>query len=116
MGCPQIGFWSDIANGYHWEQTWNKTDGFKSNFSRSQGAIDIKWFAGGKTNICFNCLDRHVIAGNGDKVAYIWYVHIWLHMLFVSAYLLRVLMLVWTARQTNPGMSRRGHTRSCLSK
>src|ERR687888_1318573 len=28
-----------------------------------------KWFVGGKLNICFNCVDRHVQAGNGDKVA-----------------------------------------------
>jgi acetyl-CoA synthetase len=31
-----------------------------------------KWFLGGKLNICFNCLDRHVEAGNGDKTAYFW--------------------------------------------
>ena len=31
-----------------------------------------KWYLGGKLNICFNCVDRHVVAGNGDKVAYYW--------------------------------------------
>src|SRR5213596_1357381 len=31
-----------------------------------------KWFLGGKLNICFNCVDRHVEAGNGDRVAYHW--------------------------------------------
>src|ERR671935_259540 len=31
-----------------------------------------KWFLGGKLNICFNCVDRHVEAGNGGKVAYYW--------------------------------------------
>jgi len=31
-----------------------------------------KWFLGGKLNVCFNCVDRHVEAGNGDKVAYFW--------------------------------------------
>ncbi len=31
-----------------------------------------KWFLGGKLNVCFNCVDRHVEAGNGDKVAYYW--------------------------------------------
>ena len=29
-----------------------------------------KWFVGGKLNVSFNCLDRHVIAGKGDKVAF----------------------------------------------
>src|SRR5262245_66484386 len=28
-----------------------------------------KWFLGGTLNVCFNCLDRHVAAGNGHKVA-----------------------------------------------
>ena len=31
-----------------------------------------KWYAGGKLNVCFNCVDRHVEAGRGDKVAYHW--------------------------------------------
>src|SRR5919198_3522430 len=31
-----------------------------------------KWYIGGKLNICFNCVDRHVEAGNGDKIAYYW--------------------------------------------
>jgi acetyl-CoA synthetase len=31
-----------------------------------------KWFIGGKLNICFNCVDRHVEAGNGGKVAFHW--------------------------------------------
>jgi acetyl-CoA synthetase len=31
-----------------------------------------KWYLGGKLNVCFNCVDRHVEAGNGSKVAYHW--------------------------------------------
>src|SRR5690348_8278887 len=31
-----------------------------------------KWFLGGKLNIAYNCLDRHVEAGHGDRVAYYW--------------------------------------------
>ena len=31
-----------------------------------------KWFVGGTLNISYNCLDRHVLAGRGDKVAYYW--------------------------------------------
>jgi acetyl-CoA synthetase len=31
-----------------------------------------KWYLGGKLNVCFNCVDRHVEAGNGDKVAFYW--------------------------------------------
>ncbi|MDJ0113930.1 AMP-binding protein, partial [Rhodococcus erythropolis] len=28
-----------------------------------------KWFVGGKLNVAYNCVDRHVLAGNGDRVA-----------------------------------------------
>jgi acetyl-CoA synthetase len=31
-----------------------------------------KWYLGGKLNVCFNCVDRHVEAGLGEKVAYYW--------------------------------------------
>jgi len=31
-----------------------------------------KWFVGGKLNVSYNCLDRHIEAGKGDKVAYHW--------------------------------------------
>ena len=31
-----------------------------------------KWFVGGQLNVSYNCLDRHVNAGRGDKVAYYW--------------------------------------------
>jgi len=31
-----------------------------------------KWFLGGQLNVCYNCVDRHVEAGRGDKVAYYW--------------------------------------------
>ena len=31
-----------------------------------------KWFLGGKLNVCFNCVDRHVEAGGGDRIAYYW--------------------------------------------
>ena len=32
-----------------------------------------KWFTGGKLNVSHNCLDRHVEAGNGDRVAFHWH-------------------------------------------
>src|SRR6059058_6137983 len=31
-----------------------------------------KWYVGGTLNACYNCVDRHVEAGNGDNVAYLW--------------------------------------------
>ena len=35
-------------------------------------APDAKWDLGGKLNVCYNCVDRHVEAGHGDKVAFYW--------------------------------------------
>ena len=32
----------------------------------------VRWFVGGQLNASYNCLDRHVEAGGGDKVAYHW--------------------------------------------
>lgn len=65
------GFWSEIANGFHWEQNYEKV-GPEYNFSKKSGRVHIEWFKGGKTNICYNCLDRHVLAGNGDKTCFVW--------------------------------------------
>ncbi len=59
------GFWDKQAKSLDWFKTydkvWEKTDLFPG-----------KWFVGGKLNVAYNCLDRHVIAGNGDKIALIW--------------------------------------------
>ena len=56
------GFWADIASNFHWYKKWDKVLEweFKS--------PSIKWFQGGKTNITYNALDRH-LATRGDKVA-----------------------------------------------
>ena len=64
-------FWSEIASEFHFEQ--NVTGKFLDyNFDISKGKIFIKWLEGAKTNICYNCLDRHVLAGKGDQIAYHW--------------------------------------------
>ncbi|KIZ01602.1 acetyl-CoA synthetase [Monoraphidium neglectum] len=41
------------------------------NFDTRRGPVHIQWFKGGKTNITYNCLDRWVIAGNGNRVCFI---------------------------------------------
>ncbi|MFH1143104.1 MAG: acetate--CoA ligase [Candidatus Eisenbacteria bacterium] len=60
------GFWSEVANEFHWEKKWDTT--FTWDFDKN---IQIEWFKGGKTNICYNALDRH-LAKHGDRVAYYW--------------------------------------------
>lgn len=42
------------------------------NFDMRKGPISIKWFEGARTNLCYNCVDRHVAGGKKDKVALIW--------------------------------------------
>jgi acetyl-CoA synthetase len=58
-------FWNNVAKNFHWFKTWEKT--LNWNFEQP----DIKWFEGGKTNLSYNCIDRH-LASNGDKTAIIW--------------------------------------------
>ena len=57
------GFWADQARKY---LTWD-TD-FDQVLDWSEAPVS-KWFVGGKLNAAVNCLDRHVEAGNGDRVA-----------------------------------------------
>jgi len=63
------GFWSDIAEGFYWEKKWNSV--WSYNYDRREGPVDIKWFEGGKTNITYNCIDRH-LETRGDERAIIW--------------------------------------------
>ena len=44
----------------------------KYNFDLKKGPIKIEWMKGAKTNISYNCLDRNVESGHGDKVAFHW--------------------------------------------
>jgi acetyl-CoA synthetase len=58
-------FWSEIAEEFTWFKKWNSVRSF--DFHKA----DIKFFEGGKTNIAYNCLDRH-LETRGDQVAIIW--------------------------------------------
>ncbi|MFH1034494.1 MAG: acetate--CoA ligase [Pseudomonadota bacterium] len=63
------GFWGEVAEGFHWQKKWDKVLSY--NYHRSKGPIDIKWFAGGKTNMTYNCLDRH-LATRANQTAIMW--------------------------------------------
>jgi acetyl-CoA synthetase len=59
------GFWArQAADLLDWFQPWDTILEWELPFA--------KWFVGGKLNVSHNCLDRHVAAGRGDKVAYHW--------------------------------------------
>jgi acetyl-CoA synthetase len=58
------GFWAEQAERLHWMKPWDRVLDWDLPFA--------KWFAGGQLNVSDNCLDRHLEAGGGDKVAYHW--------------------------------------------
>jgi len=62
----QNAFWADIAERITWTKKWDRISDV--DYTKAQ----IKWFEGGKLNVSYNCLDRHVEAGHGDRTALIW--------------------------------------------
>jgi acetyl-CoA synthetase len=58
-------FWGEQANLLDWYKKWDKVSEW--DFSKPE----LKWFAGGKLNVSYNCLDRH-LATKGNKAALIW--------------------------------------------
>ena len=59
-------FWAEQAEKITWYEKWNKVSDV--DFHNA----NIKWFEGGKLNVSYNCIDRHVEAGHGDQIALIW--------------------------------------------
>ncbi len=62
-------FWAEKAEEFHWFKKWDTICSY--NYDMDKGPISIKWFEGGKTNITYNCLDRH-LDNKGDQRAIIW--------------------------------------------
>ena len=60
--ADRLAFWDSQANRLQWETPWEQT------LDWSQAPF-AKWFVGGTLNVSVNCVDRHVEAGLGDKVA-----------------------------------------------
>ncbi len=58
-------YWSSVANELHWFKPWDKV-------LDESNAPFYQWFTNAKTNISYNCLDRQVELGKGDKVAFYW--------------------------------------------
>ena len=59
-------FWEEKAKRINWYKKWDAI----GSFDYSNGII--KWFEGASLNASYNCLDRHVESGNGDRTALIW--------------------------------------------
>jgi acetyl-CoA synthetase len=60
-----LAWWEEQARALHWFSEWNTT-------LDDSNAPFYKWFCGGTTNASYNCLDRHVEAGLGDRIAFHW--------------------------------------------
>ena len=60
--ADRLGFWDAQASRLQWETPWEQTLDWSD-------APFAKWFVGGRLNVAVNCVDRHVAAGFGDKVA-----------------------------------------------
>src|SRR5262245_21663534 len=58
------GYWAEIASELHWFEPWKQVLEWNMPFS--------KWFVGGKTNISYNCIDRHLTGPRKNKVAILW--------------------------------------------
>jgi len=58
-------FWGEVASDLHWFKQWDQV-------LDTSGAPFYKWFSGGKTNICYNCIDRHLDGATANKAAIIW--------------------------------------------
>src|SRR5688572_15413240 len=58
-------FWAEQAeNELHWFKKWDQVLDWQPPFA--------KWFLGGKINVCYNCVDRHVKTERRNKPAIIW--------------------------------------------
>ncbi|MCW2666859.1 MAG: Acetyl-coenzyme synthetase [Frankiales bacterium] len=62
--ADRLSFWEEQARRLQWAQPWDTALDWQPPFA--------KWFVGGKLNVAVNCLDRHVDAGNGDRIALHW--------------------------------------------
>ncbi|TQF74974.1 acetate--CoA ligase [Rhodococcus spelaei] len=60
--ADRLAFWADQAQRLHWHEKWSEVLDWTD-------APVAKWFVGGKLNVAYNCVDRHVLEGNGDRVA-----------------------------------------------
>ena len=59
-------FWSEKAERIKWFRKWKKVSDIDFTLPK------IEWFIGGKLNVSYNCIDRHIKNGKGDAIAFYW--------------------------------------------
>jgi acetyl-CoA synthetase len=65
-GTQSDAFWAEKAKRLHWVKKFQTVS--KVNFNKP---VNVSWFLGGKLNVAYNCIDRHLEA-NGEKTAFVW--------------------------------------------
>ncbi|MFI7004862.1 acetate--CoA ligase [Nocardia sp. NPDC050175] len=63
--ADRLAFWAEQARRLYWEQPWSQVLDWSD-------APVAQWFVGGKLNVAYNCVDRHVLDGHGDQIAIHW--------------------------------------------
>ena len=58
----RLAFWAEQAEYLHWDQKWDRVLNWQ--------VPSAEWFVGGKLNASYNCLDRHILEGRGERVAF----------------------------------------------
>ncbi|KAA8574415.1 hypothetical protein EYC84_005887 [Monilinia fructicola] len=72
LSDPQS-FWAKQASYLHWHKPPTRILAEKTKTLRSGAEHkDWEWFGDGEISTCYNCVDRHVLAGNGGETAIIW--------------------------------------------
>ena len=64
------GFWAEAASELFWYKKWDKVLDY--NFDINKGKVFHEWFKGGSTNMCYNCLDRHLDTPTRNRAAIVW--------------------------------------------
>ena len=59
-------FWADVSKRISWFKPWNNISNVDYN------SASVRWYEGGSLNASYNCIDRHVLSGYGEKTAIIW--------------------------------------------
>ena len=58
------GFWAEQAGSIDWFRKWDQVLDWR--------VPDARWFVGGKLNVCYNCVDRHLSTWRKNRAAIVW--------------------------------------------
>lgn len=75
--ADHVAFWEEAARRLHWDEPWHTAHTWRPATPdpadpRLLTVPQAEWFVGGRLNVAVNCVDRHVDAGLGDRVALHW--------------------------------------------